>query len=272
MSIIGFYVDKQSKTLTILWGDIMIKEERYDKILQILEEENYISAQTLAQKLYVSLPTIRRDLAYLHRRNLIIRSHGGAKKINSEHILLPLAFRKSINQPVKRKLCREAAKLVKDNDIVFIDASTTAVQMADFLSPKSGVTVITNSIPLSISLSKKGIKVYCTGGELQENSLCYAGSFAEDFIRTFNIDIMFFSSSGINKNGMITDVSLPETLFRKVAAKIADKTVFLCDSTKFAISAPYNLMSLEDVDYVITDSIDKSFFCDGVNCTVITAD
>jgi len=72
----------------------MLKEERYDKILEILEEENYISAQTLSEKLFVSLPTIRRDLAHLHRRNLIIRSHGGAKKINSEHILMPLSFRK----------------------------------------------------------------------------------------------------------------------------------------------------------------------------------
>ena len=41
----------------------MLKEERYDKILAILEEEQYISATRLSQMLYVSLPTIRRDLA-----------------------------------------------------------------------------------------------------------------------------------------------------------------------------------------------------------------
>ena len=39
----------------------MIKEERYDKILALLEEEQYISAQRLSQKLFVSLPTIRRE-------------------------------------------------------------------------------------------------------------------------------------------------------------------------------------------------------------------
>jgi DeoR/GlpR family transcriptional regulator of sugar metabolism len=75
----------------------MLKEERYDKILAILEEEQYISAAKLSKMLYVSLPTIRRDLAELGRRNQIIRSHGGAKKIHAEHTVAPLNFRKTVN-------------------------------------------------------------------------------------------------------------------------------------------------------------------------------
>ena len=45
----------------------MLKEERYDKILQILEEETYVSAEVLSQRLFVSMPTIRRDLAHLQQ-------------------------------------------------------------------------------------------------------------------------------------------------------------------------------------------------------------
>ena len=47
----------------------MLKEERYDKILAILEEEQYISASGLSEKLFVSLPTIRRDLAVLEEQS-----------------------------------------------------------------------------------------------------------------------------------------------------------------------------------------------------------
>ena len=114
----------------------MLKEERYDKILSILEEEKYISAQKLSEILFVSLPTIRRDLAELDRRNQIIRSHGGAKAIEPEHIVTPLNFRKTVNSLQKRKLCQAAANLANDNEIIFIDASTTTLQMADFLSNK----------------------------------------------------------------------------------------------------------------------------------------
>jgi len=70
---------------------------------------------------------------------------------------------------------------------------------------------------------------------------------------------------------MITDVSLPETILRKAAAKISDKTVFLCDSTKFGVSAPYNLMSVEDADYIITDMKDEAFLPVSIGNVIISA-
>ena len=231
----------------------MLKEERYDKILEIIDEENYTSAQDLSKRLYVSLPTVRRDLAELQKRNLILRSHGGAKKINTEHIVMPLDFRKTLNQSEKRRICCAAAKLIKDNDIVFIDASTTALQLSDFLADKKSITVVTNSIPLSAALHKKHIKTYCTGGEMLNHSLGYAGSYAEEFIRNFNIDIMFFSCCGINDSGMIVDASLPETVLRKAAVRCSATVVFLCDHSKFGLRAPYNVMAINDADFVITD-------------------
>lgn len=232
----------------------MLKEERYDRILALLEEEQYVSAKALSQKLFVSLPTVRRDLAELQRRGQVVRSHGGAKKIQGEHTVAPLNFRRTVNALSKRALCRAAAELVQDNEIIFIDSSTTTLQMADFLGEKKGITVITNGIPLATALVKKGIKTYCTGGEIFENSLAHFGSFAEDFIRRFNIDTLFFSCHGVNRQGMLTDPSLPETQIRKVAIEQSKKTVFLCDETKFSLSTPYNLVSIDSLDCVITDT------------------
>lgn len=232
----------------------MLKEERYDKILDILEKEQYVSALQLSRMLYVSLPTIRRDLAELQRRNQITRSHGGAKKIQSEHIVAPLNFRKTVRTTEKRALCRAAAKLVNDNDIIFIDSSTTTLQMAEFLSEKKNITVITNGIPLATALVEKGIKTYCTGGEIFQNSLAHFGSFAEDFIQRFNIDALFFSCHGVNEKGMLTDPSLPETQIRKVAINQSKKTVFICDETKFSLSTPYNLIPIQKLDHIVTNS------------------
>ena len=232
----------------------MLKEERYDRILAVLEKEQYVSALQLSKMLYVSLPTIRRDLAELSRRNQIIRSHGGAKVIQAEHIVAPLDFRKTVNAQEKRALCRRAAEMVNDYDLIFIDSSTTTLQMADFLSDKKGITVITNGIPLATLLVQKGIKTYCTGGEIFENSLAHFGSFAEDFIQRFNIDTLFFSCHGVNENGVLTDPSLPETQIRRVAIHQSRKTVFLCDETKLGLSTPYNLVPLDDMDYIITNT------------------
>ena len=80
----------------------MLKEERYDKILEILEKENYCTAQRLSSMLYVSLPTMRRDLAEMHRRNLIIRSHGGAGKLNFDRTVSPINYRKTVKLNEKK--------------------------------------------------------------------------------------------------------------------------------------------------------------------------
>lgn len=249
----------------------MLKEERYDKILEILEEENYVTAHKLSKMLYVSLPTIRRDLTELQLRKQIIRSHGGAKKMQSEHMVAPLDFRKTVNIAEKRKLCRGAATFVKDNDIVFVDASTTTLQIADFLLEKKNLTVLTNGIPLAATLVKKGIKTYCTGGEIFENSLANFGSFAEEFIQKFNIDIFIFSCHGVNEKGILTDPSLPETQIRKIAIEQSKKTVFLCDESKLNRSAPFNLVPIWKIDYIVTNSqkLQELFVLNEINNIIV---
>lgn len=232
----------------------MLKEERYEKILDILEEEKYITAAALARRLYVSLPTIRRDLALLQQQNRIVRSHGGAKKIQSEQTVAPLDFRKALHSAAKRSICRAAADWVQDGDTVFIDASTTALHLPAFLAGKKAITVVTNGLPQALLLREKGIRTFCTGGELQESSQCCTGDFARDCIRQFNFDVMLFSSYGLRADGMIVDPSIPETAFRQAVMAQSKKTVFLCDKTKFFLSAPCNVAPLSGVDALITDA------------------
>ena len=244
----------------------MLIDERYDKILEILEKEQYVTAEQLSKRFFVSLPTIRRDLAVLQKKNMLIRSHGGAKKIQPEHSVAPLDFRKAVHSSEKRELCRKASDLVNDNDIIFIDSSTTTLQMADFLEDKKDITVITNGIPLASVLAQKGVKTYCTGGEIFSNSMAHFGSFAEEFICRFNIDTFFFSCHGVNEKGMLTDPSLPETQIRRVAINQSKKTVFLCDETKFSLSTPYNLVSIRTLDYIITNTDRVYEFFENKDC------
>lgn len=231
----------------------MLTDERYEKILKILDTEKYISSKELAKRLFVSMPTVRRDLAHLEASKQIVRSHGGARKVNDEYTVLPLGFRETVNHAEKRQLCEAAAKLIKDDSIIFLDGSTTVLQLAEFISPKQNVTVITNGIPILTVLTRRGIKTYSTGGELIESSMAYAGGFTEEFIRKFNIDTCFFSSHGVDKNGIIVDTSLPETQLRGALISQSVKSVFLCDKTKFDVTAPYNLMPVRDVDFVVTN-------------------
>ena len=199
---------------------------------------------------------MRRDLAALEEKKKIVRSHGGASKVSTARTCLPINFRKTVHHAEKRKLCAAAAKLCRDKDVIFVDASTSAQQISEFLESKRDVTVVTNSIPLAIRLKEKGICSYTTGGEIKEDAMCFIGSFAEEFIRKFNFDIMFFSCKGVSEKGDIVDVSLPENNLRRCAMQRAEKSVFICDSSKLFQSAPFCLSPLSEIDYIITDDTD----------------
>lgn len=232
----------------------MFKEERQEKILEILESENYVTADALAKALYASLPTIRRDLADLQKQGLILRSHGGAKRLDDAHAQLPFAFRNSTKREEKRRLSRAAAALIHDGDVVFIDSSTTVSYMANYLTDRQSIIVITDSIPTALALRKNHIVTYLTGGELTEDSLILSGTYAENIIRNFNIDIMFFSSVGVNKKGFIVDSCEAETILRRKVFQSAEKRVYVCDGEKFGLSAPLNIAPLCEMDCVITNA------------------
>ena len=120
----------------------MLKDERYGEILKILDNEKYISSQELSRRLFVSMPTIRRDLAYLEKTKQIVRSHGGARKTSGEFWVMPMSLRENVNHMEKKQLCKEAAILIKDDSIVFLDGSTTVMQIAEFISEKQKTFII----------------------------------------------------------------------------------------------------------------------------------
>lgn len=93
----------------------MLREERLQAMLRILSEQEFLTVEELSTRLMVSHPTIRRDLADLAQRRLIVRSHGGAMRAPDEKVTAPLDFRRSIHTREKSLISREAAKLIRSN-------------------------------------------------------------------------------------------------------------------------------------------------------------
>ena len=232
----------------------MLREERLQAMLRILSEQEFLTVEELSTRLMVSHPTIRRDLADLAQWRLIVRSHGGAMRAPDEKVTAPLDFRRSIHAREKSLISREAAKLIRSNTVIYLDASTTAAYITEYLRPQQQVTVVTNGLMTAVRLQSKGIRTYCLGGEIVGSSLASGGPIALDSARNFNVDLMFFSSYGINARGDIVDTSESETMLRRSILRSAAASVFLCDSSKFGKQSIYNCVSLGDVDYFVTDA------------------
>lgn len=227
--------------------------ERLMKILEILEREKYCTTDYLANTLYVVPATIRRDLKKLEQQGLVTRNYGGVSIISHNNRNVPYVVRQNSNNSVKVNLAKEAIKLIPDGSTIFLDASTTVSCIAELLSPKQNVTVITSSIKVASILSQKNIKTYCTGGRLINSSHSMVGTLAANSIASLSADIFFFSSQGIELNGNITDFSESETQVRRSMIARAKKSYFVGDSSKLGKTFLFSVCNVKDITGFICD-------------------
>ena len=147
-----------------------------------------------------------------------------------------------------------AIKLIKNGDLIFIDGTTSAFFIAEYLSEFKNIRVITNGIDTLSLLAKNNIAAYSTGGcVLEINRSVLVGHYAEEMISNFHADIAFFSAQSVNNDGEIYDCFEEENVIRKAMIRHATKKVFLCDSTKFGKTSPFYLCSLNDIDYIVSN-------------------
>ena len=133
--------------------------------MDILSNGEYASVESLSRTLFVSMPTIRRDLNAMQEMGLVTRSHGGVIRRRSENEGGPAYFRMGVNSEVKLRIAREAAKLLRDDCMVFMDESTTTLHIIDHMPQYKNITVITSSMSVLQLTQKYRIRSICLGGD-----------------------------------------------------------------------------------------------------------
>ena len=232
-----------------------MKDTQEKKVLEILQSKEYASVEELARAIGVSSSTIRRSLSSLKSKNLIERTHGGAKIYIENNVSPSFTFRFHQNSFEKKKIALNAIKLIKNGDIIFLDGSTSAYYIAEYLDEFKDIKVITNGIDTLSLLSKNNITAYSTGGQISSvNPSVLVGRYAESTIENFYADIAFFSAQSIGEDGEIYDCFEEENFLRRAMLKNTRKKVLLCDGTKLLKTSPYHLCSIKDIDCVVSNT------------------
>ncbi|MBO5305353.1 MAG: DeoR/GlpR transcriptional regulator [Clostridia bacterium] len=238
----------------------MSYKDREGVILEYLREKRTASVEELCRELFVSEPTMRRDLRELCRTGKIVRTYGGASYRGEPGENLPTAYREREHSEQKTVIAKKSLELIDEGDTIMVDASSSADALLRLLAKKSSIVVITNSAKAPITLADTGVKLFVTGGELATGTYAYVGSHAESFLREFNADICFFSIRTLTADGALTDNAMAENAIRRIMLSRAKRKVLMMDSKKIGEACLNTLCSLEDIDTVVCES-DVSDFC-----------
>ena len=235
-------------------GDCMNKE-REKIILEMLLKKKRVTVKELSHTLYISEPSVRRDLADLEKQSLIKRIHGGA--VLEETLIsknkIPFIIREYEQSSAKTIIAQKAAEYIKDNDIVFLDASTRAFRVIPFLISNANITVVTNGVRALTSLAEFNINTISTGGRLVNSCLALVGDEAYKTIDSINANIAFFSCRGLSEDGYLTDISPEEDYVRQRMIKNAEHAYLLCATDKFGKKYYHNLCHKDDIDGIISE-------------------
>jgi DeoR family L-fucose operon activator len=231
----------------------MLVAERYQKIVQLVNDRGSIRVSELSEICEVTEETIRRDLDKLESEGKLLRSHGGAMSVKDN----PEVFyfeREKANVEEKKRIAQEAVKFIQPGDRIILDASTTAWYMASNM-PDIPLTVLTNSINVAIQLSTKDkVQVISTGGILSARSLSYLGPLAERSLDQYHVNKAFISCKGVHLERGISESNELQARVKHKMVGMAEQVYLLADYSKFDVQAFASVATWNHIDHVITDS------------------
>lgn len=236
--------------------------QRETEILAILKEKTFASVDYLAGTIHISASSIRRDLASLEEKGLIRRTHGGAALLSASPGMAPFSFRLQENKRGKLSILRTAAALITPGSSIYVDSSTTALNIYHYITADMNLTVFTNNIQLAHLLAARKIRSYCIGGCVSEhNNVITTGSYALTMLHSIYVDFMFFSSSALSPEGIITDLNEEETAVRRQMLSHSTIKVFLCSQNRYGNHAPFHVIDARFLDYIVSDFSFSPDFC-----------
>ena len=233
---------------------------RQQQLLGLLRERGRGTVAQFARRLGVSPMTVRRDLQALEQGGRVVRTHGGAAL--AERVAFDFSFheRTRVQREAKAAIAGAAAALLGDARSVLLDSGTTTLALAQLLKPRTGLTVITTSLPIASELQfSPGIELLLLGGFLRRDAPDLGGALTEANLETLRADVAFIGADAIDAHGGVyNNVLAVGRMLRRMAGS-AGRVYVLADSAKLGQTGLLRFGDLRHWAGLVTDErADKS--------------
>lgn len=233
----------------------MLKEERQKIILDKLNENDIIQVSQMTDLLDVTDMTIRRDLKELEEKNLLVRIHGGASKIDKAR---PREFSNEEkllkNEDLKIEIAKKISGLLMEDQNIFLGAGSTIEYVSEFLGDKK-LNIFTNSLYLFNKLVfLDNINIKLIGGEFRKVTGAFVGALSLELVTKMRFNQAFIGVNGINKGKAYT-YSPEEGILQKMILDNSLESFLVADSSKLGYEDLYHFYNLEDAKFITDHEI-----------------
>ncbi len=230
---------------------------REQKIISILESRGEMSVNALSEQLGVSVSTLRKQLADMQERKLIIRTYGGVMSANRfPDETFDSKLHKSVSE--KRRIATRARQLVHEGDTISLGSGTSVYALSNLLDDIEHATIYTNSMQAAEFLARcASLDVHICGGIIRSATGTIIGNEAFNFFNGICVDYAFISCDAIDDTGEVYSDNIAVAAVESAVLKNAKHRYVLCDSTKLGKRSIARIVNLRDCDALITGKNDS---------------
>ncbi len=224
---------------------------RREQIYDFIKEEGTVNVKDLSRRFDVSDMTIRRDLHIMEEQGILITHYGGAT-LRHPNAIHTFDMRKESFYSAKAAIARRAAEHIKENDVIYLDLSTTVLLMTRFLPPVHH-TIETSSLTVMQECSHNPyVTLYVAPGKYQSS---YGGTMDTDtmaYLSNFYYNTAFLGTGFIDTVYGVTSTEI-DCAIKQVVMKNSKENILLVDHSKFGSHVMKKFADIKDFDTIITD-------------------
>ena len=225
---------------------------RQNQIVSFLKTRKHAKVEEIAQLLFTSESTARREIAALQRIGIIRRTHGGASIVeNAEET--PIVIRQVQRVNAKKEVAELAADKLPNFTTLFIDNSSTARILVQQL-PLKNKTVVTNGVTVAVQLAADSdTNVHLLGGRYHYHASALIGDSTVKAIEQMQFNLMLCSCTSLSADGAF-ESSEDQCAVKRAALANSRYKILLADSSKLNDNAMYRTGNLTDFDLIVTNA------------------
>lgn len=228
---------------------------RHITLLAAVKAQDSVMLEELAERLGVTLQTVRRDVQRLADEGLLTRFHGGVRVATSTIENIAHQQRENLNAGAKSRIARAVAAAVPNGCSLILNIGTTTEAIARALMQHTGLRVITNNLNVASILSANPhCEVIVAGGVVRNRDRGIVGEAAIHFIRQFKVDIAIIGISGIEADGTLRDYDFREVKVAQTIMAHAREVWLAADTSKFNRPAMVEVAKLSQINRLFTDA------------------
>ena len=230
----------------------MLKEERQRTILNEVELHNRVLLTDIAEKLDVSIDTVRRDVKELDIDNRLRKVHGGAVSLGFANYSPVRNNIYALEQ--KTLIAKKALGLIESNSVILIDGGTTCLELARMIPPEMALTCFTLSLPVAQELLRKPkVKTIFIGGLLSKDAQISIGPNTIHQLSGIMVDYSFIGTGYVDVQFGLTEFDWDIVQTKKAVIKASKKSVLLSIAEKLNSQHRFKICDIHDIDTLVTE-------------------